>query len=145
MEYWIKHGANPNKIVLGLAPYGRGFTLANPGQKQGPLSAVSGPSARGAQSGEEGYMSYLEISDLITKEGAVEYYDAERQSNYLITKDGNTWIGFDNPSSLTRKVEWLKEKGLRGSMVWAIELDDFRNQKFPCLRAIKKAMLGYRS
>jgi len=77
--------------------------------------------------------------------GGVEYFDEDRQGHYMISADGSLWVGYDNPQSLTTKVDFLKSKGLRGAMVWAIELDDFRNQAWPCLKAIKSAMDGYRS
>jgi len=140
-DYWISHGASPDKLLLGLAPYGRGFTLANVGLNQGPLSAVTGPSTAGPQSTEAGYMAYHEIVDMIAS-GANKYYDEVRQAPYIIK--GNQWIGYDNPRSLRVKVDFLKSKGLRGVMVWAIELDDFRGQQYPCLNAIKDALAGYR-
>jgi chitinase len=140
-DYWISHGADPKKLLLGLATYGRGFTLANAGLNQGPLSAVSGPSVSGPQSKEPGYIAYHEIVDMIAN-GATTYYDEARQAPYLIK--GDQWIGYDNQRSLQAKMDFLKSKGLRGSMVWAIELDDIRGQQYPLLNTIKDALAGYR-
>jgi len=144
VDYWLSHGASADKLILGLAPYGRGFTLATPGQNQGPLSPVVGASNPGPQTDEMGYLSYMEIVDMLAA-GGVEYYDEARQGPYMITADGSTWVGYDNPESLAVKVEFMMSKGLAGTMAWAIELDDFRQQQWPCLKAIKEAMSGYRT
>jgi chitinase len=142
VDYWLEHGADAHKLVLGVAPYGRGFTLATPGQNQGPLSAISGASSPGPQVNEPGYHSYMEVVDYLAA-GGVEYWDEDRQTPYMISADGSQWIGYDNPRSLKLKTEFMMEKGLRGTMAWAIELDDFRNEEFPCLNMIKDTMEGY--
>ena len=47
VDYWLSKGAEPNKILLGLALYGRSFTLSQPGQvglgqpAKGPPSAAT--------------------------------------------------------------------------------------------------------
>ena len=38
---------------------------------------------------------------------------------------GNQWIGFDTPSSIKRKMNYVKNKKLGGAMIWAIDLDDY--------------------
>ena len=38
---------------------------------------------------------------------------------------GNQWIGFDTPSSIKRKMNYVKTKKLGGAMIWAIDLDDY--------------------
>merc|ERR1712113_617423 len=76
-------------------------------------------------------------------QGGVEYYDEEREAPYMISSDGAQWVGYDNPHSLSVKVDFLKSRGLRGYMVWAIELDDFRNEAYPCLRALKESLGDY--
>ena len=53
---------------------------------------------------------------------------------------GNQWVSFDDQASLRDKTKWIKEKGLGGGMIWALDLDDFNgvcNQgKYPLLTVI---------
>ena len=54
----------------------------------------------------------------------------------FLHRQGNQWIGYDTPSSLRRKMEYVKNKKLGGAMIWAIDLDDYLGacgQKWPLL------------
>ncbi|XP_036159555.1 chitinase-3-like protein 1 isoform X2 [Myotis myotis] len=59
---------------------------------------------------------------------------------------GNQWVGYDDQESVKNKVQYLKNQGLAGAMVWALDLDDFRgtfcgqNLHFPLTSAIKEAL-----
>ncbi|KAK4325657.1 hypothetical protein Pmani_003750 [Petrolisthes manimaculis] len=37
------------------------------------------------------------------------------------------WVGYDDPEMMARKAEFIWQRGLAGGMVWALDLDDFRN------------------
>lgn len=41
---------------------------------------------------------------------------------------GDQWVSFDDPEIIRRKVDFIKSLGLAGGMVWALDLDDFRNR-----------------
>ena len=34
-------------------------------------------------------------------------------------------MGYDNPTSIAIKSQYIKDKGLGGGMIWALDLDDF--------------------
>jgi len=57
---WIKGGAPPSKLVLGLAVYGHGWTLVNKADA-GVGAAASGPSQPGPYSNAAGILTYAEI------------------------------------------------------------------------------------
>jgi len=137
VEYWINHGAKPEQLLLGFAAYGRGFTLS---QKDctGPNCPVSGPCAMGSSTKEKGYLAYYEIQDMISK-GAKRYFDEDRKVPYIVTENGE-WIGYDDQESYKYKLDYLKQMGLRGTIVWAIDLDDMTT--YPLLNQLKTAMRG---
>jgi len=151
VDHWINSGADPNKLILGLATYGRGFTLATPGFDQGPLSPVTsqvidgkpGASRKAPQTNEAGYVAYFEITDML-EQGGVSYWDEQRGVPYMISADGTQWVSYDDERSLEIKLDFLKEKKLRGTMVWALELDDWRQSQWPLLNTIKNGLAGYR-
>lgn len=40
----------------------------------------------------------------------------------------NQWVSFDDEDIIKKKVDFIKSLGLAGGMVWAIDLDDFKNR-----------------
>ena len=65
MSYWLQGGLRPNKLILGIPTYGRGFTLEGPfnGQQRPPTK--SGSNA-GQFTGEAGFLAYHEVRHLQT-------------------------------------------------------------------------------
>lgn len=45
------------------------------------------------------------------------------------------------------QMNWLKEEGFGGIMIWSVDMDDFKgscgNGKFPLIKAMKKELLDY--
>lgn len=41
---------------------------------------------------------------------------------------GDQWVSFDDVDIIREKVNFIKSKNLAGGMVWALDLDDFRNR-----------------
>ena len=60
-NYWVDRGTPKDKLIIGLATYGRGFMLTNPSEDQ-PGSSALGASPPGDFTGEEGFYSYYEVS-----------------------------------------------------------------------------------
>lgn len=60
MNYWISKGFPNDKIILGLALYGRGFKLTDPAVNK-PGSPSRGPSAAGNFTNESGVLAYFEV------------------------------------------------------------------------------------
>jgi len=120
VDYWIANGASPSQLTLGLGSYGRGWTLADT-SNSGFNAPASGKSAPGASTKEAGYLSYYECEERISQ-GATEVYDSDRECVYIAS--GGEWIGYDNSRSICEKISFAKSRNLKGSMWWALDLDD---------------------
>lgn len=59
-NYWHELGFPKEKMVIGMAGHGRGFTLANP-DVNGVGAPASGPSEEADYTREAGVFSYYEV------------------------------------------------------------------------------------
>lgn len=59
------------------------------------------------------------------------------------------WVSFDDIDMIRHKSEYIKAMGLGGGMIWALDLDDFRNQcgceEYPLLRTINRVLRNYKT
>lgn len=57
------------------------------------------------------------------------------------------WVSFDDVDMIRHKSEYTRAMGLGGAMIWALDLDDFRNrcdcEEYPLLRTINRVLRGY--
>lgn len=61
VKAWLKAGASPQKLFLGVGFYGRSYTLSDPSNNK--LGApASGAGTPGNYSGEGGMLTYLEVT-----------------------------------------------------------------------------------
>jgi chitinase len=60
---------------------------------------------------------------------------------------GNQWVSFDDIDQTRRKAEYIKQMGLGGGMIWALDLDDFRGscgcEEHPLLKTINRVLRKY--
>lgn len=61
IQFYLKKGADPRKLVLGLPTYGRSYTLFN-AEATELGSPTDGPGAQGVATREKGYLAYYEVS-----------------------------------------------------------------------------------
>ncbi|RVE70893.1 hypothetical protein OJAV_G00068510 [Oryzias javanicus] len=59
MKYWRDQGAPPEKLLVGLATYGRSFWMSTPASGVG--APASGPASAGPYTREAGILSYYEV------------------------------------------------------------------------------------
>ncbi|CAG2104302.1 unnamed protein product [Medioppia subpectinata] len=144
VDFWLNAGADPQKLVMGLPLYGRSFKLANPGVfgLQAPAEGAGGD--EGPYTRQVGILGYLEICDKFRTESWSRYRDDTQKIPYAVK--GNQWIGYDDQTSLTEKVNFLKSRGLGGACIWSIDTDDFNGVcgegRFPLLTQINNALRG---
>lgn len=118
-------GIEPEKIVLGLAFYGRSFQLADSSCTE-PSCPFAGPAAKGICTGEEGILSYMEIDNILKRTKAKPTYDKTAGVQYVVF-NGNQWVSYDDVKTIQQKIDFARDKGLSGLMTWAIDLDDSKS------------------
>uniref|UniRef100_A0A3Q3NIG6 Acidic mammalian chitinase n=1 Tax=Mastacembelus armatus TaxID=205130 RepID=A0A3Q3NIG6_9TELE len=122
MKYWQEQGAPTQKLNLGLAAYGRSFTLSSSSTDVG--APANGTGEEGCYTGEEGFWAYYETC--LYTEGTTLHWITDQKVPYAITE--NQWVGFDDKNSLDIKVSYLKTNNIGGAFVWSLDLDDFRGE-----------------
>ncbi|XP_073960810.1 chitinase-3-like protein 1 [Choristoneura fumiferana] len=142
LDYWLSQGCPPSKLVLGLPLYGRTFTLTN-ANVNGVRAPASGAGIAGQFTVTNGLIGYNEFCKRLQTETWDVRYDSLAKVPYAV--QGRNWVSYDDPNSLTQKVEYAMNLGIAGAMVWSIETDDFHGicgEKFALLKAINSALDG---
>ncbi|KAK0152677.1 Acidic mammalian chitinase [Merluccius polli] len=122
IQYWKNQGAAVDKLLLGIATYGRTFRTTTPANGVG--APTNGAASAGPYTREAGFWAYYEICTFL--QSADAHWIDEQMVPYA-TK-GNEWVGFDNMRSIELKVQYLKKYKLSGAFIWALDLDDFSGE-----------------
>ena len=93
-----------DKIVLGMPFYGRDD------EKTKPFTAGD----------DDNFVYYCDIA----KGDYTECWDATAMVPYLTDAAGTMMLSYDDETSIGLKADYVKQKGLKGAMYWAIEGDD---------------------
>uniref|UniRef100_A0A915HRN3 Chitinase n=1 Tax=Romanomermis culicivorax TaxID=13658 RepID=A0A915HRN3_ROMCU len=144
-EHWIAKGLPKHKLNIGMATYGRSWTLTNPAQTG--VGAPGSTGKAGRYTGEAGFQSYYEICSALFN-GAKRNFDQQQKVPYVVS--GDQWFGYDDVESFGIKLNWLQQNGYGGAFVWAIDLDDFngklcplsKGKKYPLMSLIRDALSG---
>merc|ERR1712167_316010 len=103
----------------------------------GMMAAARGASTAGRWTREMGFLSYYEIKALLNLTGAVEVFDYVSETMYAHA--GNQWVGYDDPTTIGIKTQYIRDHGFGGGMVWALDLDDFANG-YPLVSVVAELM-----
>ncbi|BFU23045.1 chitinase putative [Entamoeba histolytica] len=123
---YLNAGVPSTKIMLGMAHYGRGWTLKSSSDHE-MGSAATGASKSGTCTGENGYLSKYEIDALIPQENIK--FDSKSKTMYGYKND--QWFSFDTKETFKYKADYLCKKKLGGVMFWSLDLDkNYVNTKY---------------
>ncbi|CAG9799340.1 unnamed protein product [Chironomus riparius] len=145
IHYYLKNGADRDKLVLGIPTYGRSYTLFNPESNE-IGSPADGPGEQGDATREKGYLAYYEICQSINEEDS-EWTVVQPNPDALgpYAYNENQWVGYDDEAIVRKKSEFVVELKLGGIMFWSIDNDDFRGlcngKPYPLIEAAKEAYL----
>ena len=144
IDYWIEKGADPDKLVVGLASYGRTWTLSDSCETKLGAGTESIGGQPGAYTKERGLLAYYEICN--------REWNSRRCTKISSVfapygSSGKDFISYDDPESIALKIQnILFARKLKGFMFWSLEFDDFSNHcgtgTYPLLKAAKFAVQG---
>ncbi|GAA3028570.1 glycoside hydrolase family 18 protein [Actinokineospora globicatena] len=117
VDAYLDRGAPRDKITLGVPYYGRGWT-GLPNANNGLFQQSTGP-APGTY--EAGYDDYRILKALLTSGKSKLYRDNKAGHAWLF--DGTTFWTYDDPTELTRKGRYIKDRKLGGAMIWSLDGD----------------------
>ncbi|KAI4262989.1 MAG: hypothetical protein L6R42_001847 [Xanthoria sp. 1 TBL-2021] len=111
---------DPAKVNLGLAYYGRGYTVTDRSCAY-PGCPFSGPNKAGPCTGFEGVMSNREIEEIIRTKGLYPEYLREPMIKQISWDD--QWIGYDDDETIRDKIALANDRCMGGTMIWSIDFD----------------------
>lgn len=125
---------NRKKVNLGLPAFGMIYKNVPPGAEGNGY----GEPCVGAQLDDPNF-SYRDIENYVLAHPTAKIYhtalDGVLQS-FIYNPGNGDWISFDDPDTLSGKVQWANEKGLHGVFLWSCDQDD---PSFSELNAVRKA------
>ncbi|KAG5290027.1 class V chitinase [Histoplasma ohiense] len=122
-----RNSVPPEKVSLGLAFYGRSFTLADPSCSTPgcPFKRVDNETAGGAQPGlctlNSGTLSNYEINRVLKEQSPEVIYNKASGVNW-ISWDKDQWVSYDDGRTLKQKADFGNKLCLGGTFAWAIDL-----------------------
>lgn len=119
LDLFLRDGVPSQKLVLGLAYYGRAFQLADPTCNKVDCK-FKGPAKAGPCTNSPGTLAWFEIRDIIEKTKAVPVYDADSMSK-ILTFDSDQWVAYDDDETLILRQNFAGENCLLGTMIWSID------------------------
>lgn len=118
VQYFESQGVPADKIMLGVAFYGRGFTGVSP-DNAGLYSKY--------QSGFPETPWKTVKSQFLTSPDWVRYWSATAQAPWLYNVKQHILFTYDDPQSLAIKADFSRREHLRGIMIWVLGEDDAQN------------------
>jgi chitinase len=114
VKSFMKAGVPPEKLVVGVAFYGRSWILESamkPVMKNKVISSTRG-----------GGFTYLKDS-IIGQKGFKDYWDKKANAPYLFNDSTRQFISYDNEKSVRNKCRYVNNHDLGGIMFWEYSSD----------------------
>lgn len=122
IKYLISVGVPREKILMGLAFYGREFNT----------TALYAPSTGGAA------VIYKDAMTRITA-GWTYHWDDLSKNPYLTNSDNTKLVSFDDTVSIRIKCEYVRQNNLAGAKIWALGHDDMGSSQ-PLLAVVGREL-----
>ncbi|MVO99790.1 glycosyl hydrolase family 18 protein [Paenibacillus lutrae] len=143
VQIYLNEGVPANKIVLGLAFYGKGWKGCAPGPNNDGQYQKCTPGWDGSTlptgtwddwtSGNSGTFDYGDLAaNYVGKNGYTRYWNDTTKTPYLFNPTNGVFISYDDIQSIGAKTAYIKSKGLGGAMFWETSSDCRTSPKFSC-------------
>ncbi|MFC5411293.1 glycoside hydrolase family 18 protein [Larkinella bovis] len=109
VQLYREAGVPMEKLVLGLAFYGRGWQLTTDNHQEVPRQAV--------KTNRVGGFTFIKDS-LLTNPAFVRYWDKKAKAPYLYQPEQKFFISYDDEESVRYKCRYTRKKGMAGVMFW---------------------------
>ena len=115
---YLSRGVPSNKLLMGVPFYGKGWAGVPPGPNGDGLyqTAGSNPPRGKYENGTDDYKEMIAREATFTK-----YFSPITQSVYIY--NGSQFWTYDDPASMTNKMNYIKSKNLGGTMFWELSGD----------------------
>ncbi len=110
VQSYRQKGVPSEKMVVGLASYGRSFNT----------SVICGIASSGSNNGAS--VSYADAMQKIDN-GWTYHWDDSAKAPWLQNANSTKIVSFDDTTSFRMKREYIQSKNLKGAMVWALGYD----------------------
>ena len=117
---WIQEGVPSDKLILGVPFYGRGWANVPPGPDGNGLFQGGGTAAPGTY--ESGMEDYKVLKNLMPTYN--NHTHPAAQAFWIYHPTSGIFWSFDDPASITNKMNYVKSKELGGAMFWELSGDD---------------------
>lgn len=170
----MEKGAPAKKLVMGVPLYGQSFSLAESNERGLNVPTYGGGEA-GEGTRARGFLSYYEVSEnfssiyncndqnanlllIFFSLSCFQICTRTKQRGWTVVQDplrrigpyaykGDQWVSFDDATQIKLKAELMKSLGIGGGMIWALDLDDFKNdcgcESYPLLRTLNRVLRNY--
>jgi chitinase len=123
VKAFLRAGVPPDKIVVGLPFYGRGWASVK--DVKGGLFQPHGPNPPQG-TWEAGVFDYKDLAKNYVGKFQRHWHD-EAKVPWLFDAKRGVMISYDDPESLRLKAEYVNQHKLGGMMCWELSADDERN------------------
>ncbi|GAV02716.1 hypothetical protein RvY_13246 [Ramazzottius varieornatus] len=141
---WEFYGVPKTKLVLGVALYGRAWTLQHPLRYEAGAPAMGPSTFVGRYLSSPGRLAYHDICQLLSSRNLTRVFDSYAMAPYAHGNQTKMWVSYDDTESVRIKSRWVMEKGYGGVVFWDISLDDFNatcsDGAFPLVKAARSTL-----
>lgn len=114
-KLWEKN-VDPAKVTLGLAFYGRSYTVESTKFCPSTGCIATGLTASGFCDDSPGYLSYDQVLSLIEDDAASPTHDDDAAIKWIAYEDNKQWIYYDDKETFAQKVDFANKHCIGGKL-----------------------------